>query len=459
MSGTVQVEPPPTQVPPVNPSRRGFRMPTKQSLLDFGLVFGGMAFATAAGFVLKVLIGRGLGATGLGIFGMCYATLTVTTTLGDLGIRHSLITLASRTRAEDSARAQGYVAAGLFLKLITGTAVMVLGWVLAPWAAEFIFRKPQVTPYLQITAMGFLLWGLWDGVEGSLQSSQRFRSSAILRVLLEGMRLASFLLLWLGMEGRFLSMDRFLWLYFLAPLLAVMIGSWLLKSSLRPRSGQLMESLKQLVAFAPGVFFFRTATMALLFLDSLALARYGELSQVGQYEAAKGLAYAILVVSESLGMVLLPKVNLVRTREAMRLVLRRFLVYFAILAVVAVLWLSVAGALLALFGPAFTRPEVFRTFQTLVVATLFTISGTTLAMVMLALGRPGLLGLVAAGQVLLGLLAYPVMVVQFGMVGTAFTTAALQLLGVVVLVAVLRPLLAGGGAVSAFPNEGLRDPA
>ena len=461
-----QVQSPPAQagesaLPASPPSRggRGFRLPTRQSLLDFGLIFGGMAFATAAGFILKVLIGRGLGDTGLGIFAMCYPTLTVTTTLGDVGIRHSLITLASRTRAEDPVRAQGYVAAGLLLKLVTGIVVMALGWVLAPWAAEVLFRKPQVTPYLQITAMGFLLWGLWDGVEGSLQSSQRFRSSAILRVLLEGTRLTSFLVLWLGMEGRFLSMDRFLWLYFLAPLLAVLIGSWLLNSSLRPRSGQLLESLKRLVAFAPGVFFFRTATMALLFLDSLALARYGELSQVGQYEAAKGLAYAILVVSESLGMVLLPKVNLVKTREAMKAVLRRFMVYFAILAVAAALWLSVAGALLALFGPAFTRPEVVRTFQILVVATLFTIPATTLAMVMLALGQPGLLGRVAAAQVLLGLFTYPVTVVQFGMVGTALTTVGLQLLGVLALVLALRPLLAGGGAVSPFPDEGARGPA
>jgi len=60
-----QVQAPPAQAgapglqaPPANPARRGFRLPTKQSLLDFGLIFGGMAFATAAGFILKVLIGR-----------------------------------------------------------------------------------------------------------------------------------------------------------------------------------------------------------------------------------------------------------------------------------------------------------------------------------------------------------------------------------------------------------------
>ncbi len=447
----IQVQSPPAKAG--EPARPGFRLPTRQSLLDFGLIFGGAAFATGAGFILKVLIGRGLGDIALGIFGMCYAALTAITTLADLGIRHSLITLASRTRAADPEQAQGYVSAGLLLKLVTGTVVMTAGWFLAPWAAEALFRKPQVAPYLQITAVGFLLWGLWDGVEGSLQSSQRFRGSALLRVLMEGARLASFLGLWLGMEGRYLSMDRFLWLYFLAPLLAVLLGSWLLKSSLRPRPGRLLASLERLVAFAPGVFFFRTCTMALLVLDSLALARYGELSQVGQYEAAKGLAYAILVVSESLGMVLLPKVNLVKTREAMKSVLRRFAVYFAILAGVAAIWLWLAGALLALFGPAFTAPVVVRTFQTLVVATLFTIPSTTLAMVMLALGRPGVLGRIAAAQVVLGLLAYPVTAVQFGMVGTALTTVGLQLLGVLALVLAIRPMLSGGGMVQAFPGE------
>ena len=207
---------------------------------------------------------------------------------------------------------------------------------------------------------------------------------------------------------------------------------------------------RELLSFAPGVFFYRTCTLVLLFLDSLALARYGALGEVGRFEAAKGLAYAILLVSESLGMVLLPKVNQLKSLQALKDMLRRFAVYFGAVSVLAVGWLSVAGILLGLFGPAFTRPEVVRTFQVLVVATLFTIPATTMGMVLLSLGQPGALGRVAAFQVILGVLAFPFTVVQGGLVGTALTTTGLQLVGVLAMLAVLRSQVAGRTTHPAF---------
>ncbi len=422
-------------------------------MLDFALVLGGTAFATGAGFALKVLIGRGLGDSALGIFGMCYATMTVVSTLGDLGIRYSLITLAARSRTEDLHKARAFEAAGLLLKLLSGAGVLVLGWLAAPWAAEALFRKPEVAPYLQMSAFGIFLWSLWDGLEGGLQASQRFRDGAALRIVMEGARLTAFLGLWLFRDGAMLTMDRFMWLYFLAPALAVAGGAWMMAASLRPGQQDLAQRTRDLLSFAPGVFFYRTCTMVLLFLDSLALARYGALGQVGQFEAAKGLAYAILLVSESLGMVLLPKVNQLQSLPALKAMLRRFVAYFVVVGVVALAWLSVAGALLALFGPSFTQPQVVRTFQILVMATLFTIPATTMGMILLSLGQPGALGKVAAGQVVLGLLAFPFTAVQGGLVGTALTTTSLQLLGVVALALLLRGQVAGRTTHPAFESR------
>lgn len=428
-------------------------MPTRRSLFDFALVLGGTVFATGAGFVLKVLIGRGLGDSALGIFGMCYATLVVVSTVADLGIRYSLITLASRSLVEDPEKARAYEAAGLLLKLATGLVVLCLGWALAPWVAEALFRKPEVTPYLQIASVGIFLWGLWDGIEGGLQSSQRFRDSSALRMLMEGARLTAFLGLWLYKDSALLTMDRFMWLYFLAPALSVAVGSWLMSASLRPKADHVAQRTREMLSFAPGVFFYRTCTMVLLFMDSLALTRYGNLGQVGQFEAAKGLAYAILLVSESLGMVLLPKVNQLKTLQALKDMLRRFAVYFTVVGAAAAVWLLVAGAALALFGPTFTRPEVVRTFQILVVATLFTIPATTMGMVLLALRQPGALGKVAAVQVVLGVLAFPVTSVQGGLMGTAATTAGLQLIGVVGMLLVLRGQISGRASHPAFEEE------
>ena len=152
-------------------------------------------------------------------------------------------------------------------------------------------------------------------------------------------------------------------------------------------------------------------------------------------------------------MVLLPKVNQLQSLQALKAMLRRFVAYFVVVGVVAVAWLSVAGALLALFGPSFTQPQVVHTFQILVLATLFTIPATTMGMILLSLGQPGALGKVAAGQVVLGLLAFPFTAVQGGLVGTALTTTSLQLLGVVALALVLRGQVAGRTTHPAFESR------
>lgn len=406
-------------------------------------MFGGTAFATGAGFVLKILVGRQLGTAALGVFGMCYGALVVVSTLSDLGIRYSLITLASKRQREEPEQARALVAAGLALKLLAGILGLGAGWVLAPWAAEALFRKPELAPYLRMTSVGLLLWGMWDGIEGALQSAQRFRDAAALKILIEGARLLSFLALWLTRDGLFLSPDRFMVLYMGAPLLAVGAGALLLRGSLHPWPGGSRAGLGTLLSFAPGVFFYRTFSMVLVFMDSLLLTRYGDLGAVGQFEAAKGLAFAILLVSESLGMVLLPKVNQLGSLAALKSLLRRFTLYFALVSAVALAWLLLAGRLLALFGPAFHQPTVVHTFQLLVLTTLFTLPATTLGVVLLALNRPGVLGRVAALQVLLGLASYPVTIVQGGLLGTAATTAALQLAGLLMLTWALRAEIAG----------------
>lgn len=430
------------------------RLPSLRSMVDFGLVLGGTAFATGTGFVLKVFIGRNLGADALGVFAMCYAVLTVASILADVGIRYSMVNLGARILKDDPEKVRSYVAAGLLVKLVAGLVVLGLGWLLSEWIAAVLFRKPDLAPFLKITSVGVFLWALWDGLEGALHIKQRFSTASALRILMDAARLASFFGLFFYRDGVLLTMDRFMWLYFGAIGLSVAVGLVLVGLTLKPTVRNLEEQARELIRFSRGVFFYRSCTMVLLFLDSLALTRYGSLDQVGQFEAAKGLAYALLLVSESLGMVLLPKVNQIKSLAEIKDLLRRFAVYFGVLTVAALAWLSVAGRFLVLFGPDFTQPQVVRTFQIMVVATLFTIPSTILGMVLLSLGRPGVLGRIALFQVVLGVLIYPVTTVQGGIIGTALTGLGLQLLGALFMAGVLRAEIAGKTSHPALGGDG-----
>ena len=428
------------------------KLPSWRTLLDFGLVLGGTAFATGTGFFLKVVIGRRLGADELGLFALCYAILTTVSILADFGIRYSMVNLGSRVLEENPARVRSLVAAGMLVKFVGGLSVALVGWLVAPYVAEFLFHKPEVIPFVQISAVGVFLWALWDGLEGALHIRQRFSTAAALRILLEGLRLIAFLGLFFYRDGILLTMDRYMWLYFVAPAASVVVGSVLVWRLFEPSVETVKETVQELVHFSRGIFLFRSAATVLLFLDSLMLTRYGMLSDVGKFEAAKGLAYAMLLVSESLGMVLLPKVNRIQSLDGIRNLLRRCGFYFCVLVVTAGVWLVVAANLLVLFGEQFTVPEVVTTFQIMVAVTLFTIPSTILGTVLMSLRRPDALGKIGTFQVILGCLLYPVTCVQGGIIGTALTGLVLQLVGSLAMGMVLASEIRGKTHHPAFAD-------
>lgn len=411
-------------------------------LLDFGLVLGGTAFATGAGFLIKVFLGRLLGPEKLGIFGACFAFLTVVSVLADLGVRYSLVNLASREVADNPQRANRLVFGGLFLKLLGSLLVAVGGWLAGPLLSEHLLRKPELGPFLQITSVGVCVWALWDALEGSLHVRQKFSWGAACRILFEGLRMLAFAALWAYADGRYLTLDRYMWLYFLAPLLALAVGAVMLDRLYHPRAQHTKllnrDELAELTHFSRGIFFFRSASVTLMFLDSLMLTRFGQLSELGLYEAAKGLAFALLLVSESLQMVLLPKVNQIKTLDQVKSLVKRSGRYFAALFVSALVWMAVASPLLGLFGKAFTNPVVGTTFNIMVGVTLFTIPSTIFSTVLLSLDKPLTLGCIALGQVLLGLLLYPMTIPMGGPVGTALTALALQVTGSLAYAVALR---------------------
>ncbi len=411
-----------------------FLPPKLAHFFDFALVLGGTAFATGTGFLLKVLLGRLLGPGQLGIFGICYAFLTIVSVLADLGVRYSLVNLASREVDNDPEKARRLVLGGLILKLAGGMVVAVVGWFAAPGIASVLLMKPHLAPFLQITAVGVCLWALWDALEGALHVRQKFSWGAGCRIILELLRLLAFAALWGYADGAYLTLDRFMWLYFATPLAALAVGAVMLRSLFTNEPGQArwtsgQEEIQRLIRFSRGVFFYRSASMVLLFLDSLMLARYGELEQVGLFEAAKGLAFALLLVSESLQMVLLPKVNQIKTIEEIKQLVKKSARYFLALFACALVWMFAASPFLALFGEAFTEPKVITTFYLMVAVTLFTIPSTIWSTVLLSLDQPITLGCIATGQVLLGLLIYPLTIPLGGVVATAATALFLQVVG------------------------------
>ena len=121
--------------------------------------------------------------------------------------------------------------------------------------------------------------------------------------------------------------------------------------------------------------------------------------------------------------------NQIKTIEQIKELVKKSGRYFAALFASAMVWMAVASPFLGLFGEAFTQPGVATTFYLMVTVTLFTIPSTIWSTVLLTLNRPITLGLIASGQVALGLILYPIAIPIAGPVSTAATAHTLQVVG------------------------------
>jgi O-antigen/teichoic acid export membrane protein len=411
--------------------------PSKRSLFDFLIVLGGTTFATATGFLLKIMIGRQLGPDSLGIFCICFGMLNSLAVVADLGVRYSTVALASQQLEQSPEKVKSLVGAALMLKLLGGLLAMTLGWFLADWTAHSWFHKENLGPFLRITVSGVFLWSLWDGLEGCLQIKQRFTTAALLRILMDAFRLISYAGLAFYAHGSYLTMDRFMWLYFLAISLSLVVGFPILWNQLRPNLTNFERHATTLIRFSGWIFVYRFLALMLLFLDSLCLSRWNTLHGVGQFEAAKGLAYAMLLISETLGQVLLPKVSQLQNRADLVRFLQRFYRYLGSLCVAAIVWMLVAGKLLFLFGKSFQDPSVLQTFQVLVIASLALMPATVVGTVLIGQHQAKQLGLISIIQVVLALAIYS-QTAPIGIVATAACTAGIQCLGAALGVLALR---------------------
>jgi O-antigen/teichoic acid export membrane protein len=145
----------------------------------------------------------------------------------------------------------------------------------------------------------------------------------------------------------------------------------------------------------------------------------------------------MLLISETLGQVLLPKVSQLQTRADLVRFLQRFYRYLGSLCLAALVWTAVAGKLLFLFGKNFQDPSVLQTFQVLVIASLALMPATVVGTVLIGQHQAKQLGLISIIQVVLALAIYS-QTAKLGIVPTAACTAGIQCLGAALGVLALR---------------------
>jgi O-antigen/teichoic acid export membrane protein len=272
----------------------------RQSLVTFsGVVLNG-----ALGAVFYIISARFLGPAAFGLMSVAIAALTLITDIGDLGTDTGLVRFVGKHIKEKPQKAFRFLKLGLEVKIIVGLTVLLLGWLLAPFVANTLFVKSELTNPLIIAFVGVLFLLLFSFITHTLQALQKFWAWSGIQVGTNFLRVVIvLLLLYLGK----LTLDSNLVTYISMPLVGFIFGIIFLLPKKFLKIKKETSVAKEFFHYNKWVATFTFVAAFSSRLDTFISARLLATTDVGLYSAASRLVQIVPQIVAALGTVIAPK--------------------------------------------------------------------------------------------------------------------------------------------------------
>jgi O-antigen/teichoic acid export membrane protein len=240
-----------------------------------------------------MLLARILLPEAFGTMAMVMAASSIFETLGDVGVRQSIIQSKKGVDAD-------YLNVAWWLQVLRGLGLYILGVMASPWVSRF-YRMPELLPLLRVAFVAMIFYGLTSPRVYVLEKKLQFGRYVLLT---QGSGLLSTLLV-IGLAFYL----RSIWALVIG-LVAEAVIRCILSFVLCPLLPQLSidrESLKELMNFAKGMFGLSLLAVLVSQIDVMVLGKMVAEEQVGMYYLAVQLAsQPVQLFTRIFGGVLLP---------------------------------------------------------------------------------------------------------------------------------------------------------
>jgi O-antigen/teichoic acid export membrane protein len=248
-------------------------------------------------------------------------------------------------------------------------------------------RSPEVLRLTRIYLLVIPVHLLTDLTRGLLEGAQRFTWVGALRLILFGVQLASYILLWLSDRLTVASASYTMVASLAASMVVSLIAVWReLGPKWQPKLSELQTTLRYGIRDYPGIL----TEFVNWRLDLMMLVGMASSSAVGLYVVALRLADITTTLAGSVGDALLPEVAASENAEKATLVVMRSLrlTLCAHLLILVPLWIAAPYILRFAFGAGFV--EVTNVLRLLMFASVIWSAGAIVISGLNGLGHPGL---------------------------------------------------------------------
>lgn len=391
------------------------------------IVFVGEAASAVLGFLLNIVLIRGLTVNEYGLFSLYSATLMLLAGFMHLGWGETYVRFGPRHLGHSQFEAlRGHV----FRRMMGGaTFFALLASQSSRWISDQVYHRPEFGPYVGMAAAGAWIACLFSFFQNDARVRQNMNRFVVGRVGSSALRLF--------VCGAAVSVGAFTLFeaaaaYMFAPLAFVAIplfrdlASGRLMAS-RPPSAALRD---ELASYTGWIFLSMFTTNLIGNIDAHVLAYFHSNETLSAFSAAGRLTLPIQMVILSLTTTLLPRLSAARDQSEIRYYLSKVWLFLAPLAALTLAAVFLAPPVLVwIAGDAYAGITTLLRLQILV--TLVVLLTNPMGLVLYSWGWSRLLAMMNVFQLLVDVALDLLWIPRWGAIGAVGATLVVNLIGMV----------------------------
>lgn len=272
----------------------------KKFTFDVGWAFLSSVVTLFIGFILSVVIARWLGANDLGLYRMTLTIYGIVTLVATFGIPSALIKYIAEYK-EDEEKLNQITSCGFINAVIIGLIAAIAIFFFAPLLAG-IFKMPELSTLLKITAIAFPFASLYSSQSGLLTGLRKMKHYAVLMAghsVLMCILIVSLVLFGFGVEGAISG-------FVISVIGTFFIGSILSKKFFKLNLRNPIQNTKKILSFGGKMFSARAIGQINYHADIILIGYFLTATQVGYYAVAIALSRFFWIIPNSIQTIVYP---------------------------------------------------------------------------------------------------------------------------------------------------------
>lgn len=370
------------------------------------------------GALFYIFLARFLGPSQFGLFVLSVATMTLIGDSVDFGTNTGLVRFVSANLNANRDKALKFLKLSLEFKLAVWFFVLILGLLLSPFIAQFIFKKEELTIPLRLVMLGVGGALLLSYATSALQAFQRYITWSLINISTNFLRIVIiFSLFYFGQ----LNLLNGLSSYIILPFFGFSLASLFLPLKQIFKVKEERSVAKEFFNFNVWVGIFTIIAAVSARLDTFLTARLLSSHELGIYGAASQLVQIVPQLITALGVVAAPKFASFTNNKDMISYLKKFQLLVLGIAILGLMTIPASYFVIpAIFGIEYL--SAIGPFIILLIAMLiFLMSVPIHNSIIFYFGKPNFFVWVSIGHLLIiSSLGY-VLITNFGVIGAAVT--------------------------------------